>query len=169
MSKLSLRHEIDCDADTFWKQFFDPELNAKLFREGLGFRNYETVGQTETDASIARTINAEPQLTVPAPIAKLMGASFRFAEEGTFDKATRTWRWKMIPSALSSKVRVEGKLTAVPTSDGKVRREIEIDIEAKVLMLGGLIEETFRKQLTEGWEKGAKVQNEWLKEQQKAS
>jgi hypothetical protein len=165
MPKLSLRHEIDCDADTFWKLFFDPALNAKLFREGLGFRSYETVGQTETDASIARTISAEPQLSVPAPIAKLMGASFRFSEEGTFDKATRTWRWKMIPSALSSKVRVEGKLVAVPAGDGKVRREIEIDIEAKVLMLGGLIEDTFRKQLTEGWEKGAKVQNEWLREQ----
>jgi len=30
-------------------------------------------------------------------------------------------------------------------------------------MLGGLIEDTFRKQLTYGWTRSAEIQNEWLK------
>jgi hypothetical protein len=36
-------------------------------------------------------------------------------------------------------------------------------------MVGKLIEETFAKQLDEGWTKGANVQNEWLRKDRLAA
>ncbi len=163
MHQLVLEHVIDCDAATFWVHFFDRDLNAKLFVEGLGFRHYETVAQEETESTITRTTLVEPKLTVPGPVAKLMGSSFRYSETGTFDRAAGVWRWKLVPGTLPNKIRVEGRLTISKVGEKKVKRHITLDIEAKVLMIGGMIEDTFKKQLSEGWEKGAIVQNEWLK------
>lgn len=162
MPLLKLRHEIHCDIPTFWRTFFDQELTRRLFLEGLEFHAYETLRQEETPTTITRTVAVEPKLSMPAPLAKAFGSRFRYTEEGTFDRATSVWRWRMIPGVLPGKIRVEGVLRAVPIGENKVAREVEIDIEAKVFMLGGLIEETFKKQLAEGWSRSAEVQNQWL-------
>ncbi|NOU29340.1 MAG: DUF2505 family protein [Polyangiaceae bacterium] len=169
MPKLELTHEIECSLDAFWSGFFDPALNAKLFLEGLGFRDYKTVSQKETDDKIVRTTAVEPTLSLPPALSKLLGSSFRYSEEGTFDKATKVWRWKLVPSAMADKIRVEGVLRATELGPEKVRRDIELQIEAKVFMVGGLIEETFQKQLSQGWTKGADIQNQWLRAQRAAT
>ena len=164
MNRLTMRQEIDCDAATFWQHFFDPELSRRLFLEGLEFPSYETVHQHETAATIERTAAIEPKLTIPVPLARVFGSSFRYTEEGVFDKATATWRWKMIAGTLPDKLRVTGTLRVVPIGPARIAREVEIDIEARVMLLGGLIEDTFRKQLSAGWERSAVVQNQWLRE-----
>lgn len=164
MVKLTMRQEIHCDVSTFWQHFFDQELSRRLFIEGLEFPAYTTERQVETAATIERTVAVEPKLTLPAPLAKAFGASFRYKEEGIFDRATGVWRWRMISGTLPDKIRVTGTLRAVPIDDAKTLREVEIEIEARVLMLGGMIEDTFKKQLTAGWTRSAEVQNQWLHE-----
>lgn len=164
MVRLTMRQEIHCDAPTFWQHFFDPELTRRLFLEGLEFPSYETVRQEETAAAITRTVAIVPKLTMPAPLARAFGSGFRYKEEGVFDKASATWTWKMIPGALADKIRVDGTLRLVPLGADRVARDVTIDIEAKVFMLGGLIEDTFRKQLSDGWARSAEVQNQWLRE-----
>lgn len=164
MQRLSLRQEIHCDLATFWEHFFDPELSRRLFIEGLEFISYTTVRQHETPTAIERTVAIEPKLTIPAPLAKVFGASFRYSEEGTFDKASQTWRWRMISGTMPDKIRVTGTLRARPVDTNKVLREVDIEIEAKIMLLGGMVEETFKKQLTAGWERSVEVQNQWLRE-----
>lgn len=164
MVRLTMRHEIHCDEATFWQHFFDPELCRRLFLEGLEFLSYETEQQQETPAAITRTVKIVPKLTMPAPLAKAFGSSFRYKETGTFDKASKTWRWKLISGTMADKIHVDGTLRAVPLGADRVAREVEITIEAKVFMLGGLIEETFRKQLQDGWNRSEVVQNQWLRE-----
>lgn len=163
MGLLKLQQEINCDVPTFWRQFFDRELTSRLFREGLGFHAYETLALEETETEIRRTIAVEPKLSMPGPLAKAFGSSFRYTEEGVFDRATGVFRWKMIPGSLAGKVRVDATLRAEPLGPARLLRRVEFDIEARVFMLGGLIEDTFRKQLTEGWTRSAEIQNEWLK------
>lgn len=163
-AKVSLSQIIECSEAEFWKSFFDPALNKRLFLEGLGFRGYETVEQKETDEAITRTTRVEPKLALPGPVAKVFGSSFHYGEQGRFDKATKVWRWKMIPSTMTDKLHVDGKLEVTPIGEDKVRRDIEIALEAKVMMIGGLIEDTFKKQLSDGWQKGADVQNAWLRQ-----
>lgn len=163
MGLLKLQQEINCDVPTFWRQFFDPELTRRLFREGLEFHAYDTLKQEETDTEIRRTTAVEPKLNMPGPLAKAFGSSFRYTEEGVFDKATGVFRWKMIPGSLVGKVRVDGTLRVEALGPARLRRHVEFDIESRVFMLGGLIEDTFRKQLTEGWTRSAEIQNEWLR------
>jgi hypothetical protein len=164
MLRLTMRQEIHCDVATFWQHFFDPELARRLFIEGLEFPSYTTVRQQETPTAIERTVAIEPKLTIPAPLAKAFGSSFKYTEEGVFDKASGVWRWRMISGTMPDKIRVTGTLRVTPIGTTKVARDVEIEIEAKVMLLGGMIEETFKKQLSAGWARSAEVQNQWLRE-----
>jgi hypothetical protein len=160
MAKLNLVHEIRCDVDAFWTAFFDREYNDKLYLGALAFPDFKIVDQKETDKEIVRTCTGEPKMVMPAPIAKLFGSSFRYTEVGRFDKATKVWTWKMTPSTLAEKIRNEGVLEVEPVGEGKIRRVVEILLEAKVFGVGGMIESSAEKQLRDGWDASAKFMNE---------
>lgn len=162
MGKFTISHEIQCNAETFWKVFFDKTFNETLFREELGFPQYNILEQNETDTEILRKIAGQPKMTLPGPIAKLFGPGFGYTEEGRLDKGKTLWRWRMIPTKLADKIRNEGTMRIEPIGDSKVRRIADIEIEAKVFGVGGLMESTAEKQLREGWDQSAAFMNKWI-------
>jgi hypothetical protein len=168
MGKFTVTHEINCNAETFWRVFFDKGFNESLYRSGLGFPEFNILDQRESDKDITRKVVGQPKMDVPGPVAKLLGSGFKYTEEGTFDKATKTWRWKMIPSTLADKMKNGGSMRVEPVGDNKVRRIAEIDIEAKIFGVGGLIESTAEKQLRAGWDESAVYMNKYLANQPKA-
>ena len=162
MSTFKVTHEINCNAETFWKVFFDKEFNEKLYKEGIGFPEFSVVSQNETETQITRKCAGKPKLNMPGPVMKLLGDGFRYTEEGTFEKKSGIWRWKMIPSTLADKLRQEGTLRVEPIGDTKVRRVAELINEAKVFAIGGLLESSAEKQLREGWDQSAAYMNKWI-------
>jgi hypothetical protein len=162
MGKFTVTHEINCDAETFWKTFFDKSFNEKLYSEALGFPSFKILDQKETDGQIIRKVSGQPKMNMPGPVAKLIGSNFSYIEDGTFDKATKTWRWKLTPSSLADKMRNEGSVRIEPVGTNKVRRVAEMLIEAKVFGVGGLIESSAEKQLREGWDASAVFMNKYL-------
>lgn len=168
MGKFTLTHEINCDAETFWKLFFDKTYNERLYREALGFPAYDILEQTETDTQIVRKVAGQPKMNVPGPVMKLLGAGFRYTEDGTFDKKTQIWRWRLTPSTLADKLRQEGTMRLEPIGQGKVRRVAELINEAKVFGVGGLIESSAEKSLREGFDQSAVFTNQYVKQQQRA-
>ena len=164
MPTFRVSHEIHCDAATFWKIFFDKAFNERLYRDELGFPEFAVTHQEETDTQIRRKCAGKPRMNMPAPVAKLIGDGFRYVEDGTFDKATQTWRWKMTPSTLADKLRQEGTLRVEPLGPGKVRRVAELLNEAKIFGVGGLIESSAEKELRAGWDRSAVFMNKWIAE-----
>lgn len=164
MATFKVTHEINCNPETFWKIFFDKDFNTRMFKEALGFPHFEVLEQRETDTQLVRKVTAQPKLNVPGPVAKLLGDKFRYTEEGTFDKATQLWRWKMIPSAMADKLRQEGNMRVEKIGEGKIRRVAELINEAKVFGLGGLIESSAEKQIREGWDHSAAFINKYIAE-----
>ncbi|MDC0723596.1 DUF2505 domain-containing protein [Nannocystis bainbridge] len=164
MSKFTLVHEINCDADTFWRVFLDQEYNKKLYLEGLGFNAYDILEQHETDTTVTRKVKGAPKMNLPGPIAKLVGANFSYVEDGKLDRASKLWTWKVTPSSMADKVRNEGSLRIEPIGDNKVRRIADLVVEAKVFGVGGLIESSLEKQLREGWEASVPFMHKWLAE-----
>jgi hypothetical protein len=164
MSKFTLTHEIHCDPASFWKLFFDRDFNQALFKQHLGFPEFQVVEQRENEREIYRKVAGTPKMDVPGPVAKVLGTSFSYSEEGTFDKATQTWRWKMTPSAMPDKLRNEGVVRIEPAGEGRCRRISEIVAEAKVFGIGGLIEGAAEKNLRDGWDKSAQFMNQWIRE-----
>jgi hypothetical protein len=160
---FTMTNEIECSVDKFWEMFLDPKLTERLFKEALGFEDFRVLEQTDTESTLARRSTATPKVNLPRPVAKLLGARFSYTEEDTFDKATKVWRWKVTPSTLADKVRHEGSVRAEPIGSSKVRRIVDIVLEAKVFGVGRLIESSVGKQIRESWEKSATVTNDWVR------
>lgn len=162
MPTINLKHEIQCDEATFWKVFVDPVFNEALYLEGLQFPEFTIVKQDETEREIRRTTKGKPKMNMPGPVAKLLGSSFGYIEEGRLDKVSKVWTFKITPSTLADKMKNEGTVRIESAGEGKVRRVVEILIEAKVFGVGGMLESTAEKSMRDGWEKSAVFMNDWL-------
>jgi hypothetical protein len=167
MGKFTMTHEIRCNADTFWKTFFDKDFNVRLYKEALGFPDFSVTEQTDDGATIHRLAAAQPKMDVPGPLQKLIGPGFRYQEDGTMKKAEGVWRWKMIPSTLADKLFTSGTVRIEPMGEDKVRRVAEMEIVAKIFAVGGLIESTAEKQMRDGWDRSASFMNKFLDEGRK--
>lgn len=158
-------HEINCNEAAFWELFLDKDFNKKLYLEGLGFTEWVLEDQSETDTEVKRKTRGKPKLkNVPGPVAKILGDSFGYSEVGQMDKAKKVWTWKLTPTVMSDKLRQEGSLRIEPIGDSKVRRTVEMVVEAKVFGIGGMLESTAEKQLKDGWEDSATYMNKWIAE-----
>jgi len=164
MPNFNLKHEINCDEDTFWKLFFDEELTTKLYLEALEFPEFKVLEMNETDTQIIRKCAGKPVLKdLPGPVAKLLGNSFKYVEQGTFDKAAKTWTWTMTPSSLAEKMRQGGTMHLESIGDGKVRRVVDFVNEAKIFGVGGMLEKSAEKSIRHGWDTSARYYNDHLK------
>ena len=103
-------------------------------------------------------------MEAPAAVAKLLGSSFGYDEEGRFDKATKTHKFIIKPNVMTEKLRNEGTVKCEPRGEGKSTRVVEIIAEAKVFGLGGMIESSFEKSFRTGWQKSAEFINKWVKD-----
>lgn len=162
MGRFTVRQEIQCGQDTFWKLFFDKEFNEKLYREGLGYPDFTIVQQTDTESGTVRKVTAMPKYELPGPVAKLLGSNYRYSEEGSFNPATKSWTWKHIPSSMADKLLIKGTVRIEPLGNGNVTRIIEVTLEAKIFGVGGLIESSFEKQMREESDRSATFTNQWL-------
>ncbi|MFO0552449.1 MAG: DUF2505 domain-containing protein [Polyangiaceae bacterium] len=163
MATVKITHDIDCNEATFWEIFFDKTFNEKLYREDLEFPEFTILEQKETDTEIRRKTKGRPKLkNIPGPVAKILGDSFGYTEEGSMDRKAKVWKWKLTPTTMADKMKQEGKLHLEPIGDNKVRRHVEMLIEARVFGIGGMLESTAEKQLRDGWESSAKFMNKWI-------
>ena len=163
MATFTMRHDLDCDCDTFWKLFWELDFNEQLFK-ALEYPAWKLIDTKETDKEIIRTVKATPKMDAPGPVLKLLGSSFGYDEEGRFDKATKTHKFIITPNVLAGKLRNEGTVKCEPRGDGKSTRIVEIIAEAKVFGLGGMIESSFEKSFRTGWQKSADFINKWVKD-----
>ncbi|HSO32550.1 MAG TPA: DUF2505 family protein [Labilithrix sp.] len=163
MSTFTMKHELECDVERFWKLFFEAEFNEKLFK-ALEFPEWKLVESKETDTQIIRKVKATPKMDAPAPVVKLLGSSFGYDEVGTFDKASKTLKFVIKTNVMTEKLRNEGTVKCEPRGEGKSTRVVEIIAEAKVFGLGGMIESSFEKSFRTGWQKSADFINAWVKD-----
>jgi hypothetical protein len=135
-----------------------------MYAKALGFPKYEILEFRDEESQIVRRITATPKMDIPGPVAKALGSSFSYIEEGIFDKKSKTFRWKSIPSSLKDKMRNEGTTRAEAAGEGRCTRVSEFDFEVKVFGLGGLMEGALEKNVRALLKRGADFTNEWLKE-----
>jgi len=168
MANVTFTHEINCDEATFWELFLDKDFNEKLYKQGLDFPEWSIVEQSETDSEVKRTTKGKPRLkNIPGPVAKILGDSFGYTETGTMDKKTKVWRYKLTPSTMADKIKQEGVMKIQPAGDGKIKRVVELVIEAKIFGIGGMLEKTTEAQLRDGWDASAVFMNKWIAEHKK--
>ena len=155
-STITLRHAFAIDADTFWnKVFFDPEFNRRLYLDALEFPRFDpTPPTTEPDGSRTRRMAMEPKNEAPAIIQKLAG-TLAYVEEGRWDVGDGVYRYTIVTSKLSDKVKMSGVVRAVPRGDREIERVVDVTCDVKIFGVGGVFESFIEKTNRETWEKSA--------------
>ncbi len=145
-----MNHDIEASEEKFWKMFLDGALTEQLFKE-LGFPKWKLIESRDSGDEVYREIEGVPKMEVPGAVAKVFGPGFGYLEKGTFDKKTRTYRFKMKMNTMTDKLRLEGTVRSEPAGENKCRRVVEIIAEAKVFGIGGIIEGVLEKSFRDGW------------------
>src|SRR6476646_5329943 len=143
MADVTLRHEFECDEDTFWdKLMFGEEFNRRLYFDVLKFPGFKLLEQREEGDKRSRRVHIDPPLgNVPAPVKKVVGEKLSYIEEGTYDKKTRRYEFKVTPSTMADKTKNSGVLYTERLGEKRTARIARVDVQVKVFMIGGLVEE----------------------------
>jgi hypothetical protein len=169
MAKFTVTHSINCDADKCAKLYFDQAFNDALYKQKLGYPAFAVTSRSESDTQIVCNYTGKAlgrPGSLPGPVSKMLGDSFYYKEDVTFDKSSRLGRSKCTLSAFSDQVRLEGDLRIVPVGDNQANRVLTYSLEAKVFGVGGLLESTFEKVLREEADISAALMNQWITEGQ---
>jgi hypothetical protein len=160
-------HGIECSPSAFWEAFLSPEFSRKYWLEKTGASAYESL-LDETSASGDRKRAFKVilgRVDLPAPLAKLFGASLGFVEEGTFDKSRTEYTYRHTYSVLTERIHVGGAISLRPGADGRsVTRIAALDFTVKLLGVGGLAERAADSNFKWGFEAEAAFAADWLKE-----
>jgi hypothetical protein len=166
MPEITLRHEINTDEDTFWSKIvFDEAFNKKLYEGALKFPAWKLLDFKEDDAKITRRVQVDPPTgDLPKPVKKVIGDRLAYTEEGSFDKKTKRYSFKVTPSTMAEKTKVNGELWAEKIDDKKIRRVCRISVEVKVFVVGGLVEDRIMSDLRSSYDDSTKFTNDYIKE-----
>ncbi|MBM4362647.1 MAG: DUF2505 family protein [Deltaproteobacteria bacterium] len=163
MTETRIRHEFDCDEDTFWATFFDAEYTRRLFLEGLGFERFTLVSLDEKPDRIERVSDVVPKLgDLPGPLKKLAEGGAGYRERATFDRATRRMKTAIEPQSLRDKLFISGVQWTEALGPGRCRRVYDLKVEAKVFGLGSLIEGRITADVQKSYDQAAVFTARWL-------
>ena len=166
MGEITLRNEINTDEDTYWsKCVFDADFNKRMYIDALKFPEWKLLDSKEDDAKITRKIQVDPPTgNMPGVVKKVIGDSLKYVEDGTFDKKTKRYTFKVTPSVLTDKTKVAGEMWVEKLGDKKIARFTKISVEVKVFAIGGKIEDSILSDLKTSYDKGTAFTNEYIKE-----
>jgi hypothetical protein len=164
MPDFTVKNEFDTDEDTFWEKcFFDEEYNRRLYTDTLKFPGWKLLEQKTEGTKISRRVQIDPPVTgMPGPVKKALGDKFSYVEEGTYDKATHRYTFKITPSIMADKTKTAGELWTEKAGDKKVVRHAKVHIEVKVFMIGGMVEEKLVGDLKESYAQAAVFTQKYL-------
>jgi Protein of unknown function (DUF2505) len=166
MKERRIEHIYDCSAAVFWdKIFLDEEYNRKLFLEQLHFSVWRVLRSEERGSELHRTIEATPRLgDLPAVLKKLLSDGLGYEEHGILDRPNQRYRLEVKPRSLASKLTIQGDLSTQPLSDHSCRRIYVARAEARVLGVGGMIEQRLLDDIEKSYNKSAVFTNLWIAE-----
>src|SRR5688500_861231 len=118
------RHTFDTDVDTYWsKVFFEEEFQRRLYLDALKFKGYELISRKdEPDGTILKSIRTEPESEAPAVVKKLIGDSIAYVENGRWDPRTKIWKYEIVTTKMSDKVKIGGDFWVEARGDKKIER-----------------------------------------------
>lgn len=166
MTTYRVEHLFECSETTYWeKLFFDEEYNRRLFYDELHFHEWRELERKDEGTRVKRFVRAVPPLRdLPGPLKSVIGEGAGYEERGIYDRETKRYQADVLTNTLSDRVKVT--LTIYTKADGDARcyRIAEGSVTAKILMIGGMLEQKMISDLTRSYEKSADFTNRFVKE-----
>lgn len=163
MLKKHYEHRINISASRFFRElFFNHQFNEWLFLEKLKMEEYKSLEYREDDFKIYRKVWVKPKQELPTFVRSFIKGDFGYYEEGEFDKKSEKYIVTTTPSALADKVKTNGLIYVLPDGDNACYRIADIEIEVKIPIIGGKVEEYIGEELDKSYNISALATNEWI-------
>ena len=163
--KVPVSHTLDCTVETFWKRiFFDRAYNEALFLGEMKFPAYELVELKESPERIDRKVRVTPPQKGPDIVRKLVKGTMAYEEIGAWTASDGVYRFKTITSVMAEKIKIGGVIRVEPSGDKKIVRHADMEIEVKVMLVGGSIEKFLAEEIKSNYDVGAAFTNRWIAE-----
>ena len=148
---LTHREHVDLSPEAFWRELvFSLEYQRRLYCEGLGFDSMEVLAhEGDPVRGLKRRLRFVKPLVAPAPITKLFGSHVTIDEIGEFDPRAQCWTYRMVPSILSDRIDIRGRVRVVPKGDA-VEQISENSVTCRMFGLGSIIEPFVARSTEEG-------------------
>ena len=162
MQRDKTEHVIHCPPERIWALYFDEDFTHAMYREGLGFPSSK-ITKREDDGEVLRwTLAMTPKVNMPKAVAKLVGDRVGYTETGEWIRAQNLYKFRIVLAAFGDKVRLQGTMRFVPHGEGQAKRVADIEAEAKIFGVGGIVEKTAVDNTVSGWRDSARFINAYL-------
>ncbi len=170
MDSRRIEHSFPCDSTTYWENFFSAEYNQALFVGRLKFERWEVVERVETEDGFRRVIEAVPRVgDLPGPIKALLKNGAGYREEGEFFRSQGRYTTHIRSNSLGERLPIEGVMTVEDIGDGRCTRVYLFEVEAKVRLIGGMLEKRVLDDVEKSYGKAAEFTRGWLEQKNAAS
>lgn len=164
MAETTIRTELECSGqDYFEKCLFAEGYATKLFIDTLKFPGAKVLLLDRTGSIWKRRVHIDPPLAgLPGPVTKLIGDSFSYVEEGTYDPKAQRYTFTVTPSTAADKTKTTGE-SWVESTHGKTVLCTRLRVEVKIFMVGGMVEEKIMKDFRASFDAAAPFINAFAK------
>jgi hypothetical protein len=157
MIRLDLRHDLACDAETYWSCILDDLYAHALFVETLKFKRYDATNR-DLVRHVTRLVHAEPP---PDGVPAILRSKLAYVEEGDLDRTRSLYTFFTVNRQVPG-MRVRGCMHVQQLGQKRCRRTAEIHVEVKLLGLGGFVEDRLAKDLRRSYDVSAEFTDRWV-------
>lgn len=164
-----MKYQIDqsfrcASVERFIDVYFSEGFNNAVSPH-IGLKRRELVEQKQLeDGRIERRVRMEPTVQLPPALKKIVGNKvISYDEVSTFDPASNKADY-WVDSAIKDRLEVKGTVEFLPDGDGRVRRVIHAEVNARVIGLRGIIEKLIRREVESSYQKIAAFMQRYLDE-----
>lgn len=162
VTRVQFTHLIQCDVETFWRDFLDDDFNRELFVSELGYPAYRVLERKVDGPRVWRRIEMTPLLRLPAAVTKIVGNKLSFVEVGDFDGALYRFSFGP-PAGFGADVAVSaGSIRTEPAAHGATQRTVELGCEIRMFGVGRMLESAAVKAARDAYDEHAKALNRLL-------
>lgn len=166
MGSFTIRHEFDCDVDSFWSEIFQSdEFNHRLYNDELAFDRFEVFEDAlRKDGKFYREVLVQPKAEVPALLKKVLGDALNYVEKGVWDPSDKKYRYNIVPSRMADRSKISGVLWAEPLPGGGCARLCEMEIKVSVFGVGKVVETFVEKTTRDSYEAATRLTRRFIEE-----
>lgn len=147
MKRILIDHVYHCSVETFWDKLWDVEARREREMKGCGALSF-TVSESRWEGDTYHQVAAvEEVVDAPGAVRKIFGETQRIEETARWKKGSDTVQIRYQPSIMSDKVSMQGTLTCTPADGGRCRVVMDLEITARIFVVGGVIEGIISKAL----------------------
>lgn len=147
MKTIHIDHIYHCPPEVFWDKLWDADIRREREKKGCRALSYEVLESRWEGDTYHQVAVIEEVVDAPRAVRRIFGETSKIEETTTWVKGSDTVQISYKPSIMSNKVSMVGSLTCTPADGGHCRVVMDVNITARIFLVGGIVEGLISKAL----------------------